>query len=299
MKPNFTAADVKLLATKLGGVRNLEREVNKLYVLARGKRGLSASTINAIRLNAKDINMASDYLFHRAMGGGEWTGNPDLAMRKVLESLNRQKNGLTKLISAPTAASPQKNVQPVINKSGLTRVDLLMMGTVDPRKEKRGDLEKFLLEIAANNETGSNAIKQVITADVDLNRLLRLVNRFLEPPLSTLNKRVEKILSRDPNLEGKVAQALARAIRGSQEIGQQLIRANSQLSTALRACLKEMNLPKEEHSRVLACLTKLDATRVLAVREMNVALRLAQKEIDENGSLADLERSMEKLMRKT
>jgi hypothetical protein len=278
-----TLHDVQTLISRSNtSVRQAEKDISTAYARAREARGFRGTHRLSLAFADDKIVEAAQYLYDRAFAGSSWGGPPDKSLADALTALIAQNNPTIQPRS-PVSPPRERPSSPSQIRLQLTRVDLLMLGATHPHKERRTDVEEFLRRVCVAEETGSNAIARVVEANVDDDRLHRLANRFLEPPLATLQNRVNSILARDAALEGEVSRTLARTIRATQDVAQQLIRANSQLSRAMRETLRKIDVPKSEQTRASACLARLDAARLLSVREMNQALLETQNVLQQNG----------------
>jgi cytochrome c-type biogenesis protein CcmH/NrfF len=143
----------------------------------------------------------------------------------------------------------------------------------------------FLVAVQSEKEPDSNATRNITSATgLSRQRLNQLARRLLYPPAETLQLRVDGIVARHPEQRAEVARALAADIRAVQAEDQQLLHANQQFARALVEAVKKMEIKGDERDRIYATVKQLDATRSLAVREINAALHAANSVLTESGA---------------
>lgn len=268
------AIEDKLLSK---GVRSLEKRLSKLYARIRKRHGHKVTPHLTLAFRDTNKAKAAKFLHARAQ--------KDKALAEALDALLHGGTSAPPRAAMPPPPyrAPKRSRTPTppgSPRSGrLSRLDMLLIGVTDPRREKTEDLKAFLRTVLERKEAGAGAISRVIDSNADHGALATLAERFLEPPLETRQARVKEILTKSPDKEAAVVRVLARSIRANQEIDQQFINANAQLSKALQEALKTMTLEPGERKRIQDGIKRLDATRTLAVRDTNESLLAAKKAV--------------------
>lgn len=315
-----TLEAIQAAIQKTGSLRRFEKKLGVAYNQARRKNGARHDipfTLSFDDSPQQTASLAAQYLYDRGFGGPSWRGSPDSAMMEALKVLLRShRTNSSRIKSASPRSSPsQSRAQtspqvPNVHKSSqrppirrphltgdrvragspsqdisLSATTRLLLGVTQPERESEEAVLEFLTIVRDANESGSNATRNLTLATgLPRQQLNKLASRFLYPSAEILQLRVDRILTQHPEQRMEVARAFAADIRSAQEEDQQILSANQQLSRSLAEAIRTMNIDPAERDRLRAAIRQLDATRGLAVREINSALREANLALVESGA---------------
>jgi hypothetical protein len=297
-------------------VRRFQKILDSAYLEQRKKLGMTSkykltlSFTDDVKKNSPDI---ARYLYNRAFGGPGWNGSPDKVMAMALESILTVKVPQSTIIPVHTTVdksifskqssrirssrSPHPKIKSTdrsLSRSrsqspgrshGLSGFERLLLGVTQPERENETTVSAFLDAVRTAKEPGSTAIQNISTSTgMQRGQLNFLARRFLYPPAEILQLRVNDIVKRSSDLKVEITKVLAADIRAVQEENQQVIHANQQLSRSLLDAVHDMKIEGEERKRIESTVKQLDATRGMAIREINKALNIANDALIESGA---------------
>ena len=286
---HVTIESIQKAILRAGSFRKFEQRLGAAYKLARRARGVNDGGPFALSFDERTpAPTVARYLTDRAFGGKTWHAAPDESMSVALATVvivDPDPKPAT-----PAASAPIRKASPVGKKASssspgvpaLSPVVRLLLGVTQPDREPEAAVLAFLQTVRELNEFGVKTARDV--TGLSRARLNQIARRFLSPSAEALQLRIDAILAKEPGLRAAVTRALAADIRAVQEEDQQLLRANQQLSQSLAEALKTLAIDDQEKARLRATIKQLDATRGLAVREINAALKFADAALVHNGA---------------
>jgi hypothetical protein len=170
----------------------------------------------------------------------------------------------------------------------LSSVARLLLGITTAEREKESAVLAFAIIVRDAKEKGTLKIP----ANSPRAQINKIANRLVACNEKTLQKRVDDLIKREPRT--LIARALASSIRAYQEENQQILFVTQQLANALNMSISKMNLSRAEQVSLNEISSWLERTGLLASKEINDSLLLANDSLVENGAAGELLLTVEK-----
>lgn len=230
-------------------------------------------------LRVSDARELAEYLHSRVYGGPSWKGRPDKSLLHVLLIM------LPECIQeVPVKIEVKKNDCLIEERKYMTRLDYLLLGACEPNMEDRLALLAFIKDITQAKEPDPLGIRRNMDVHLDTERLAAIVEQLLWPSFDILQKRVERILVKNPRAKDEVVQCLSWGISSMQQINKQLLSANQQMSLSLGELVKTCDMDPSDIENIEGGIEIMNNTRALGISKLDASLLAAKDSLIRSGT---------------